>query len=98
MSAAEDALVAAMARAVAQDFYASSWAETSEFRRGVCLSMSRAALAALRAQGVALVPVEPTEAMLDAMGEMHMPFGEMRAAWDGALAASPYAPPPECAP
>ena len=58
---------------------------------------SRAALAALRAQGVALVPVEPTEAMLDAMGEMHMPFGEMRAAWDGALAASPYAP-PECAP
>jgi len=68
---------------------------------------ARAALAALRqhrpdvaavldGEAVA-VPVEPTEAMLDAMGEMHMPFGEMRAAWDGALAASPYAP-PECAP
>lgn len=35
-----------------------------------------------------LVPIEPTEEIIDAMEEMFMPFGEMRAAYDGVIMAA----------
>lgn len=37
-----------------------------------------------------VVPREATDEMLSSMGDMHMPFGEMVAAYDGAIFASPY--------
>lgn len=39
--------------------------------------------------GFALVPIEPTEQILNNMEEQYMPFGEMSAAYDAMLSAAP---------
>lgn len=39
---------------------------------------------------IVVVPRDATDEMLSSMGNMHMPFGEMVAAYDGAIFASPY--------
>ena len=39
--------------------------------------------------GYALVPVEPTEAMIEAAEEAYMPFGAMELAYSAMLAAAP---------
>jgi len=51
------------------------------------------ALTALEAAGGRVVPAEPTPEMISAAEEMHMPMGEMIAAWDGFMSASPYREP-----
>ena len=48
-------------------------------------------LSALDAAGLVIVPVEATREMLDCGEAAHMPFGEMLAAWDAMLSASPFA-------
>lgn len=48
------------------------------------------ALTALENAGCMVVPREATPAMISDMEEMYMPMGEMIAAWDGAMFASPF--------
>lgn len=65
------------------------------FERGEAVVITTAsALNALRAaltrpEGYVLVPVEPTEAMVDAAREAYMPFGDMETAISAAIAARP---------
>ena len=40
-------------------------------------------------EGCKVVPVEPTEAMVDAASELYMPFGDMRAAIHAAVVYAP---------
>jgi len=60
------------------------------------LDFARAVLAKWGAQPVpawyALVPVEPTDAMVDAAQEAYMPFGDMQLAIQLAIAAAPQPP------
>lgn len=44
------------------------------------------------AEGYVLVPVEPTEAMVNAATEAYMPFGDMEFAIQSAISARPEAP------
>jgi hypothetical protein len=44
-----DVLIEAMAKAICRTFYQTEWADTSWFRRDICLNMAAAALDALRA-------------------------------------------------
>lgn len=53
----------------------------------------RAIVAALTPpQGYVLVPVEPTEAMIAAAEEAHMPFGDMELTISAAIGARPEVP------
>jgi hypothetical protein len=44
--------VEAVARAICLAFYSTEWEQTSEFRQGICMGLARAALTALRDNGV----------------------------------------------
>jgi hypothetical protein len=54
--------------------------EENEYQRNHYMNEAQAALAAIKANGFAVVPVEPTEAMIEAgVNEMRDPSGLVRA-------------------
>jgi len=91
-------LIEVMARAILQDFEDGADMSTHPVPERAASRNARAALAAIEAAGVRLVPVKCTADMAgyagaraEARGDIRMLPGEYRAAWEAMLSASPYA-------
>ena len=87
----DDSLIEAMARAHYVSRYADEWENTMLAEKDSFLRAMRAALTALRDQGYAVVPREPTEAMLtegasECWGEN--PHEDARDCWTAMLEAA----------
>lgn len=91
MTPEREALLEAITDGIIADAYADG-AIVSELSRKYCRHGAEAALAAIEAHGVRLVPVEPTQEMVDAGLRATKAGQSVRNAVFDANAASPYAP------
>ena len=92
MTQTREALVELMARAILQDFEDGADMSTHPVPERAASRNARAALAAIEAAGVRLVPVEATQEMTGAVLEPTASRYEVMKTYRAMLAASPYAP------
>jgi len=86
-------LIEVMARAILQDFEDGADMSTHPVPERAASRNARAALAALEAAGVRLVPSEATQEMTGAVLEPTASRYEVMKTYSDMIAASPYAPP-----
>ena len=86
-------LIEVMARAILQDFEDGADMSTHPVPERAASRNARAALAAIEAAGVRLVPVEATQEMTGAVLEPTASRYEVMKTYSDMIAASPYAPP-----